>query len=59
MIAAVSLQPRLCALVVAATVVVYAVSTALSREANGEPWSVVVLRVLVIAALAVGAVLLA
>ncbi|MEO9329307.1 sensor histidine kinase [Gordonia aurantiaca] len=59
MIAAVSLQPRLCAIVVTATVVVYAVSNALARAANDEPWSVVVLRVLVVAALAVGAILLA
>ena len=58
MIAAISLQPRLCAMVVAATVVVYAIANILARDSNGEPWSIIVLRVLVVAALAVGAVLL-
>ncbi len=58
MIAAISLQPRLCAMVVAATVVVYAIANILARDSNGEPWSIIVLRILVVAALAVGAVLL-
>ncbi|TYQ09999.1 UNVERIFIED_ORG: two-component system NarL family sensor kinase [Gordonia westfalica J30] len=58
MIAAISLQPRLCAMVVASTVVVYAVANILARDSNGEPWSIIVLRILVVAALAVGAVLL-
>lgn len=58
MIAAISLQPRLCAIVVIATVVVYAVSNILARQSNGEPWSIIVLRVLVVSALAVGAILL-
>ncbi|TSD95971.1 ATP-binding protein [Gordonia rubripertincta] len=58
MIAAISLQPRLCAMVVTATVVVYAVANILARDSNGEPWSIIVLRILVVAALAVGAVLL-
>ncbi|MBD0862956.1 ATP-binding protein [Gordonia sp. zg691] len=58
MIAAIALQPRICAVVVIATAVVYAVSSALARTSNGEPWSVIALRVLVVCALAVGAILL-
>lgn len=58
MIAAISLQPRLCAIVVIATVVVYAVSNILARQSNGEPWSIIVLRVLIVSALAIGAILL-
>jgi two-component system NarL family sensor kinase len=58
MIAAIALQPTVCAVVVVATALVYAVSSALARSSNGEPWSVVVLRILVVTALAVGAILL-
>ncbi len=58
MIAAIALQPRTCAAVVVVTTAVYAVSSALARTSNGEPWSVIVLRILVVAALAVGAILL-
>ncbi|ANY21584.1 sensor histidine kinase [Gordonia terrae] len=58
MIAAIALQPTTCAVVVVVTTVVYAASSALARTSNGEPWSVIVLRILVVAALAVGAILL-
>ncbi|WP_439031046.1 sensor histidine kinase [Gordonia terrae] len=58
MIAAIALQPTVCAVVVVATALVYAVSSALARSSNGEPWSVVVLRILVVTALAIGAILL-
>ena len=58
MIAAIALQPRTCAVVVIVTTAVYAGSSMLARTSNGEPWSVIVLRILVVAALAVGAILL-
>lgn len=58
MIAAIALQPRTCAVVVIVTTAVYAASSMLARTSNGEPWSVIVLRILVVAALAVGAILL-
>lgn len=58
MISATSLRPRICAAVVAPTVIVYFISSALARDPNGEPWSLIWLRTLVIATLALGAVLL-
>ncbi|MGV9709802.1 sensor histidine kinase [Gordonia sp. NPDC003424] len=58
MIAATQLRPRVCAAVVIPTVVVYFVSSAVARVPNGEPWSLIVLRTLVIATLALGSVLL-
>ncbi|MFW0793075.1 ATP-binding protein [Gordonia sp. CPCC 205515] len=58
MIAATQLRPRICAAVVVPTVIVYFVSSAVARAPNGEPWSLIALRTLVIATLALGAVLL-
>ncbi len=58
MIAATQLRPRVSAAVVVPTVIVYFISSALARGPNGEPWSLIAMRTLVIATLALGSVLL-
>ena len=58
MIAATQLRPKICALVVIPTVVVYFVASALARVPNGEPWSLIAMRTLVVATLGLGAVML-
>lgn len=58
MIAATQLRPRVCALVVIPTVVVYFLASALARVPNGEPWSLIAMRTLVVAILALGSVML-
>lgn len=58
MIAATQLRPAVSVAVVVPTVVVYFLSSALARGPNGEPWSLIAMRTLVIATLALGSVLL-
>lgn len=57
-IAAAQPSPRICAAVVAPTVVVYLVSGLITQDAGEEPISYVLLRTLVLAAVGLGAVLL-
>ncbi len=57
-IAAGQLNPWMCAAVVAPTVLVQLVAGVLIRDVGGEPWSYVLLRTLVLAAVGLGAVLL-
>lgn len=52
MIAATSLRPSVCAAVVIPTVIVYSGSIIAARSSYGEPWSLIVLRMLVMATLA-------
>ena len=57
-IAAAQLSPRICAAVVAPTVIVYLVSGLITQDVGEEPTSYVLLRTLVLAAVGLGAVLL-
>lgn len=57
-LAATSLRPRICTAVAVPTLVVYFISSVVSRHANGEPWSSVALRTLAMAAVCLGCVLL-
>jgi len=57
-IAATQLRPWVCAVVGAPTVAVYLACSAAAAPANGEPWSSVLLRVLILSGLTVGCVLL-
>ncbi|MDL9935399.1 histidine kinase [Gordonia sp. ABSL1-1] len=56
MIAAISLRPALCAVVMVPTVITYFVGSVLAKDPNGEPWTIIGLRTGVIGALALGAV---
>lgn len=57
-IAAAQLSPRICAAVVAPTVVVYLVSGLITQDVGAEPISYVLLRTLMLATVGLGAVLL-
>jgi len=57
-LAASQLRPMVCAAVAGATVIVYLGASAAARQANTEPWSSVGLRILVVAGLALGCVML-
>ncbi len=58
LLAATQLRPDVCAAVVAPTVAVYFLSSALTKSANVEPWGSIALRTLVLAGLAGGCVAL-
>jgi two-component system, NarL family, sensor kinase len=55
-LAATQLRPGICAAVAIPTVVVYFAASAATKEANKEPWNSIMLRTLVIAAVAVGCI---
>jgi two-component system NarL family sensor kinase len=58
LLAATQLRPDVCAAVVAPTVAMYFLSSALTKSANVEPWDSIALRTLVLAGLAGGCVVL-
>jgi two-component system NarL family sensor kinase len=55
-LAATQLRPRVCAAVVAPTVLAYLVAAVATRDANGEPWASVLLRTVTVAGVAAGCV---
>jgi two-component system, NarL family, sensor kinase len=55
-LAATQLRPGICAAVAIPTVVVYFAASAATKKANEEPWNSILLRTLVIAAVAVGCI---
>jgi two-component system, NarL family, sensor kinase len=58
MLAATQLRPWVCTSVMVPTVVVYLAASIATKSANGEPWSSVLLRTMVLAGLGVGCVAL-
>jgi two-component system NarL family sensor kinase len=58
LLAATQLQPGVCAAVVVPTVAVYLAVSIVTQSANGEPWSSVLLRSLVLAGLGAGCIAL-
>ncbi|MDF3281751.1 ATP-binding protein [Gordonia sp. N1V] len=58
MAAATQLRPAVCAAIAVPTALVFFITSAAARTANGEPWSSVVLHTMVIAGLGLAAVLL-
>jgi two-component system NarL family sensor kinase len=57
-LAATQLRPWVCTAVAAPTVAVYLASSIAAKQANGEPWSSVVLRTGILAGICVGSILL-
>jgi two-component system NarL family sensor kinase len=58
LLAATQLRPDVCAVVVAPTIAVYLISSALTKSANAEPWDSIMLRTLVLIGLGGGCVAL-
>jgi two-component system NarL family sensor kinase len=58
LLAATQLKPRVCAAVVGPTVAVYLTVSVVTQSANGEPWSSILLRTLVLAGLGGGCIAL-
>ncbi|MGC4932418.1 sensor histidine kinase [Gordonia sp. DT30] len=58
MAAATQLRPAVCAAIAVPTTLVFLLTSAAARSANGEPWSSVLLHTLVIAGLGAGSILL-
>ncbi|MBV9048192.1 MAG: hypothetical protein JOY58_07980 [Solirubrobacterales bacterium] len=58
LLAATQLRPGVCTAVVAPTIAVYFLSSALTKTANAEPWDSILLRTFVLAALGAGCIAL-